>query len=145
VIWGHLLKKSPFYWWMSDRLMSLHATQVFQDLELTLFGVLKRRPRYELPCWDDNARIKFAWMYITISGKRWYSPIYGEPVGHSDLQVNLNLTREPSHIGFYSTSKTWEKVRAFGDSPTLTFLWTSCRADDVLVGLIGSTSPSKTT
>jgi hypothetical protein len=29
-----------------------HTTQVFQILDLTLFGVLKRRPRYEL-AFDD--------------------------------------------------------------------------------------------
>jgi hypothetical protein len=34
---------------------ALHTTQVFQVLVLTLIGVLKRRPRYELPFHDDNA------------------------------------------------------------------------------------------
>jgi hypothetical protein len=35
-----------------------HATHVFQILDLTLFGVLKRCPRYELPFDDDNATVK---------------------------------------------------------------------------------------
>jgi hypothetical protein len=35
-----------------------HATQVFQVLDLNLFGVLKRCPRYELPFDDDNATAK---------------------------------------------------------------------------------------
>jgi hypothetical protein len=34
------------------------TTQVFQVLDLTLFGVLKRRPRYELPFNDQNATVK---------------------------------------------------------------------------------------
>jgi hypothetical protein len=34
-----------------------HTTQIFQVLDLTLFGVLKRRPRYELPFGDDNATV----------------------------------------------------------------------------------------
>jgi hypothetical protein len=34
-----------------------HTTQIFQVLDLTLFGVLKRRPRYELPFDDDNAMV----------------------------------------------------------------------------------------
>jgi hypothetical protein len=36
-----------------------HTTQIFQVLDLTLFGVLKRRPRYELPFDDDNATVRF--------------------------------------------------------------------------------------
>jgi hypothetical protein len=35
-----------------------HTTQVFQVLDLTLFGVLKRWPRYELPFNDENATVK---------------------------------------------------------------------------------------
>jgi hypothetical protein len=34
-----------------------HATQVFQVLDLTLFGVPKRCPRYELPFDFDNATV----------------------------------------------------------------------------------------
>jgi hypothetical protein len=37
-----------------------HTTQVFQVLDLTLFGVLKRRPRYELPFDDGNAIVKLS-------------------------------------------------------------------------------------
>jgi hypothetical protein len=36
-----------------------HTNQVFQVLDLTLFGVPKRHPSYELPFDDDNARVKF--------------------------------------------------------------------------------------
>jgi hypothetical protein len=36
-----------------------HTTQVFQVLDLALFGVLKRRPRYEVPCEHDKATVKF--------------------------------------------------------------------------------------
>jgi hypothetical protein len=35
-----------------------HTTQIFQVLNLTLFGVLKKRPRYELPFEHDNATVK---------------------------------------------------------------------------------------
>jgi hypothetical protein len=38
---------------------ALHITQVFQILDLTLFGVLKQGPRSELPFDDDNATVKF--------------------------------------------------------------------------------------
>jgi hypothetical protein len=36
-----------------------HMTHIFQVLDLTLFGVLKRRPRYELPFETDDSTIKF--------------------------------------------------------------------------------------
>jgi hypothetical protein len=36
-----------------------HTIQVFQVLDLALFAVLKRRPRYELPFDDDNTTVKF--------------------------------------------------------------------------------------
>jgi hypothetical protein len=36
-----------------------HKTQIFQVLDLTLFGVLKRHPRYELLFENDNATVKF--------------------------------------------------------------------------------------
>jgi hypothetical protein len=35
-----------------------HTTQVSQVLDLTLFGVLKRCPRYELPFDENNATVK---------------------------------------------------------------------------------------
>jgi hypothetical protein len=35
-----------------------YTTQTFQVLDLTLFGALKRRPRYELPSREDKAAIK---------------------------------------------------------------------------------------
>jgi hypothetical protein len=34
-----------------------HTTQIFQVLDFTLFGDLKRRPRYELPFDDENATL----------------------------------------------------------------------------------------
>jgi hypothetical protein len=35
-----------------------HTTQIFQILDLTLFSVLRRSPRYELPFEADNAMVK---------------------------------------------------------------------------------------
>jgi hypothetical protein len=35
-----------------------HTTQIFQVLDLTLFGILKRCPRYEQPFDDNNAAVK---------------------------------------------------------------------------------------
>jgi hypothetical protein len=35
-----------------------HTTQIFQVLDVTLFGVLKRRPRDQLPFEDENETVK---------------------------------------------------------------------------------------
>jgi hypothetical protein len=37
---------------------ALHTTQIFQLLDLILFGVLKRRSRYEMPFDEHNAIVK---------------------------------------------------------------------------------------
>jgi hypothetical protein len=36
-----------------------HTTQIFQVLDFTLFGVLKRRGQYQLPLEDDAANARF--------------------------------------------------------------------------------------
>jgi hypothetical protein len=36
-----------------------HATQIFQVLDLTLFGVLKRRGQYQLPLEEDSGSTRF--------------------------------------------------------------------------------------
>jgi hypothetical protein len=36
-----------------------HTTQIFQILDLTLFGVLNHQRRYDLPFDDDAATVKF--------------------------------------------------------------------------------------
>jgi hypothetical protein len=36
-----------------------HTAQIFQVLDVTLFGVLKRRPRYELPFGDEKVTGQF--------------------------------------------------------------------------------------
>jgi hypothetical protein len=38
---------------------ALHSAQIFQILDLTLFGVLKRRPRYQLPFEDEKETVNF--------------------------------------------------------------------------------------
>jgi hypothetical protein len=42
-----------------------HTSQIFQILDLTLFGVLKRRPRYELPFENDNTTVTLSSRDIT--------------------------------------------------------------------------------
>jgi hypothetical protein len=36
-----------------------HTTQIVQVLDVTLFGVLKRRLGYKLPCEEENETVEF--------------------------------------------------------------------------------------
>jgi hypothetical protein len=66
-----------------------HTTQVFQILDLTLFGIPKRCSRYELSFNDDNAT----------SRKQWCRPMSGEHF----VRLELSLTSGESRMSFYST------------------------------------------
>jgi hypothetical protein len=78
-----------------------HITQVFQVCVLALFGVLKRRPRYEQPFDETNATVKVVTKDITTSRKQWRHPMSGEHFVRLDL--SLSLTRGESRMGFDST------------------------------------------
>jgi hypothetical protein len=77
-----------------------HTTQIFHVLDLTLFGILKQRPRYELPFDDNNATVRFMIKYITPSRKQRCRPRYGEHF----VRLDLSLIREESRKSFYSRS-----------------------------------------
>jgi hypothetical protein len=65
-----------------------HATQMFRLLDLTLFGVLKHQPRYDLPFDDDTATVKFIMKVYRDFKRPWSSRTYGQ---HS-RQLVLNMT-----------------------------------------------------
>jgi hypothetical protein len=79
-----------------------HTTQVFRVLDLTAFGVLKGCPRYQLPSWDDRATVKFIVKVYHDFRQTMVQPNGWNPFGH----LNLTLTQEVSHVGFYSTTKS---------------------------------------
>jgi hypothetical protein len=118
-----------------------HATQVFQVLHLTLFGILKRRSRYELTCDGDNATVKFI---MTVYHD--FTQIMMPPNvcrAFNALGFECDTRREPYELLFDE-----EKLResaGFEELCSVTFPWTSCRADDVLLGSVGSTRLSKST
>jgi hypothetical protein len=78
-----------------------HTTQIFQVLEVTLFGVLKQRARYELPLEVKPATVKFMMKVYHDFKQTMANLIYRELSSHSDL--SLSLIRQLSHIDFYST------------------------------------------
>jgi hypothetical protein len=96
-----------------------HTTQVVQVLDLTHFGVLKPCPRYELPFDDDNATVK-------VITKQYH-----------------DFTQTMARPNVWGTFRGL--ALGFDELSSVTFPWISYRADDVLLGSVGSTSLSKST
>jgi hypothetical protein len=118
-----------------------HTTQVFQVLVLPLFGVLKPCPRYDLPFDDDHATVK-----VITKVYHDFTPTMARPHvwrTFRALGFEFDRRREPYELLFdkinVRESAGFEEVRS------VTFLWTSYRADDVLLASVGSTSLSKST
>jgi hypothetical protein len=120
-----------------------HTTHVFQVLDLTLFGVLKRCPRYELPFDDDNAIVKVIMnVYHDFAQTMVRSNVWGvfRALG---LEFEFDTRTESSGLLFDE-----EKLResaGFEELCSVTFPWTSYQADDVLLGSLGSTGLSRST
>jgi hypothetical protein len=116
-----------------------HTTQVLQVLDLTLFGVLKRCPRYELPFDDNNATAKgitkvyhhFAHTMVRSNTLEAFRALYFE----------FDMRREPPKL-LFDEIKSRESAD-FEGLGSVTFPWISCGADDVLLTSVGSTSLNK--
>jgi hypothetical protein len=118
-----------------------HATQVFQILDLTLFGALKRCPRYELWFDDDNATVKvITKVYHDFTHTMSRPNIWRT---FRALGFAFDTRREPSGL-LFDEAKLRERT-GFQELRSMTFPWTSYQADDVLLASVGSTSMSKST
>jgi hypothetical protein len=105
-----------------------HTTQVFQVLDLTLFGVLKRCPRYELPFDDDNATVKvITKIYHDFTQTMARPNVWGTflPLG-----CEFDTRKEPHELLFDEV--TLRESAGFDELCSVTFPWTSYRSDDVL-------------
>jgi hypothetical protein len=118
-----------------------HTTQVFQVLDLTLFGVLRQCPRYELPFDENNATVKvITKVYHDFRQTMARPNVWGT---FCALEFDFDTRREPYELLFDEV-----KLRESAGLEKLcsvTFFWTSCRPDDVLLDSVGSTSLSKST
>jgi hypothetical protein len=118
-----------------------HTTQVFQVLDLTLFGVLKQCPRYELPFDDDNARAKvIVKVYHDFTHTMVLPNVWGT---FCALGFEFDTRREPYEL-LFDEPKLRESA-GFEELCSVTFRWASYRAGDVFLALVGSTSLSKST
>jgi hypothetical protein len=74
------------------------TTHIFQVLDLTLFGVLKRRPRYELPLETDCATVKFIMkVYHDFKHTTVPSNVWG---AFDALGLDFDTRREPFRLLF---------------------------------------------
>jgi hypothetical protein len=118
-----------------------HTTQVFHVLDGTLFGVLKRCPRYELSFDENNVT-------VTVITKVYHD--FTQAMARANvwrtfraLGFEFDTRREP-HDLLFDEVKLGESAR-FEELCSMTLPWTSYRADDVLLASVGSTSLSKST
>jgi hypothetical protein len=73
-----------------------HITQIFQLLDLTLFGIFKREGRYHLPFGDLGTTVDFVYnVYMKMAKTLSLPNIWAafQPIG-----VEGNFTRESFHI-----------------------------------------------
>jgi hypothetical protein len=75
-----------------------HTTHIFQILDLTLFGVLNKPPRYELLFETDNATVKFIMkVYHDFRQTMVPSNVWGT---FPALGFDFDTRREPSQLLF---------------------------------------------
>jgi hypothetical protein len=85
-----------------------HTTQIFQVLDVTLFGVLKRRPRYELHFNGETETVIFI-----MKGYHDFKQTMVEPnIWGFSKQLDLSLSFIPklSRIDCYSMRKSSDKL-----------------------------------
>jgi hypothetical protein len=82
------------------------TTQLFQVLDVTLFGALKRNLRYQLPFGDEKATVNSLSKDIKTSNKQWWNLTCGALLRH----WTLSLAPELSQIGFsVNEKKHWKR------------------------------------
>jgi hypothetical protein len=118
-----------------------HLTQVFQILHLTLFGVLKRCPRYELPFDENNATVRvITKVYHDVTQTMALPNVWR--TFHA-LGIEFDTKREPYEL-LFDDAKLRESA-GFEELCSVTLPRTIDRAGDVFLASRGSTSLSKST
>jgi hypothetical protein len=118
-----------------------HTTQVFHILDLTLFGVLERWPRYELPFDDDNVTVKvMTKVYHVFTETIARRNVYG---AFRALGIEFDMRKEPYEL-LFDEVKSRESAGC-EELCSTTFPWTGYRVDRVFLGSVASTSLNKST
>jgi hypothetical protein len=77
-----------------------HTTQVFQVLDLTLFGLLKRCPRYKLPFDNDNTTSTFIMKVYYDFGQTMVPPNIWGSFRAFGFEFELDMRNEPYRLLF---------------------------------------------
>jgi hypothetical protein len=118
-----------------------HTTQIFQVINLSLFGVLKLCPRYELPFDENNATVKvITKVYHEFTQTMARPNVWGI---FRALGFEFDTIIGPYEL-LFDELKLKESAN-FEELCWLTFPWIRYRAHDVLLASIGSTSLSTST
>jgi hypothetical protein len=120
-----------------------HTTQVFQVLDLTLFGVLKRCPRYELPFDENIATVKVITKIYHDFVQTMARPNVWGTFRALGCEFEFDRRREPYELLFDEVKL--RESEGFDELCSVTCPWTNYRAGDVLLASVGSTSLSKST
>jgi hypothetical protein len=118
-----------------------HTTRVFQVLDLTFVGDLKRCPRYELPFDENNATDKvITKVYHDFTQTMARPNVWGT---FWALGLEFDTSGEPHEL-LFDEVKLRESA-GFEELCPVTFPWTNDGADDVLLALVGSIILNKST
>jgi hypothetical protein len=110
--------------------------QVFRIFDVTLFGVLKRCPRYELPFDENNAIVKvITKVYQDFTQTKALLNVWGP---FSALGSEFYVRRESYELLF--DERKLRGSRGFEELCSVTLPWTKYSADDVLLGSVESMS-----
>jgi hypothetical protein len=116
-----------------------HTTQIFQVLDTTLFGVLKRRQRYELPFGGEKASVKFLMKVYHDFKQTMVEPnIWG---AFQALDFEFNTRSEPYRLLF--NEKKLRESTGFREVWSIAFPWINYRYDGVILSSTGSISQNK--
>jgi hypothetical protein len=119
-----------------------YTTQIFQVLDVTLFGVFKRRPRYGLPFEDAKATVKLITKACHDFKRTMLELNIWGAFQALGFEFEFDQTNEPYRLSFNE-----EKLR---ESAGFRELWSidlpldqlCCQLDDVPLNLVGSVSQS---
>jgi hypothetical protein len=112
-----------------------HATQIFQILDVTLLGVLKRRLGYKLPFEDEKETGQFR-MKVYRDSKQ------------TTMEINICEAFQAIEFEFDTEAELYrllfneEKLRQYS-SVRLASSWINCRVGGIMPDLDGSTNKNK--
>jgi hypothetical protein len=118
-----------------------NTTQIFQILDLTLFGVLKHQPRYDLPFDDDAATVTF----IMKVYRDFKKTILEANIRAAFQAIALEYNRVAAPYRLLFNEEKLRESKGFQELWRIDFLWINCRLCGVPLTLAELSTQGKTT